>query len=226
MRFQDLVCLIRSDLDRYKATGAKSRLRVILLYQTFWATCHFRLFTFLYSKTEKNKLFRLFVSFAYYIGFKQIQILTSISIPVGAKIGKGLYLAHFGPILISGGTRIGDNCNLGNQVIIGYGRANNRDGHPTLGNRVFVGPGAKIFGPVKIGNDVAIGANAVVTHDIPDRAVVVGIPAEVISYQGSFFYIKYPKRERDEELKHSWEIACQMDPSLEGTEDLSIKPED
>lgn len=125
----------------------------------------------------------------YQIGVKGIQILTMIPIPAGAKIGKGLYLAHFEPILISGSAKIGDNCNFGNQVIIGYVRSNGKAGSPELGNRVIVGPGAKILGPVKIGNDVAIGANSVVTHDIPDRTVVVGIPAKIINYHGSFLYL-------------------------------------
>ncbi len=94
-----------------------------------------------------------------------------ISIPVGAKIGKGLHLAHFGPILVSGNAVLGDNCNLSNQVIIGFGRKSGISGYPVLGDRVFVGPGAKIFGPIRIGNDTVISANSVVTNDVPDRAV-------------------------------------------------------
>ena len=66
-----------------------------------------------------------------------------------------------------------------------------------LGNRVFVGPGAKILGPVHLADDVAVGANAVVTKDLDDRAVAVGIPAKVMSHEGSFDFIVYETMEHD-----------------------------
>jgi serine O-acetyltransferase len=71
------------------------------------------------------------------------------------------------------------------------GRGENR-GSPKLGDRVFVGPGACLFGSITIGNDVAIGANAVVTKDLPDNAVAVGVPAKIVSYKGSQDFIDYP----------------------------------
>jgi serine O-acetyltransferase len=74
-------------------------------------------------------------------------------------------------------------------VTIGQSNRGKRKGCPTIGNEVYIGPGAKIFGNIKIGNNVAIGANSVVTRDIPDNAVVVGIPGNVISYNGSDGYI-------------------------------------
>jgi len=214
MNFNELIRLLKSDLLRYKATGTKSAWRIILFYQSFWATSFFRVFSYLYIKTSKSRITRFPVALFYHVGVKIIQILTMISLPVGARIGKGLYLAHYGPILINGGVKIGDNCNLGNQVIIGFGRKNEKAGSPEIGNRVFVGPGAKIFGPVKIGNDAAIGANAVVTHDVPDRAVVGGIPAKIINYHGSFRYIYYDSMYQDGERMESFELACQQDPSL------------
>ena len=64
-----------------------------------------------------------------------------------------------------------------------------RAGIPTVGDNVYIGPGAKMFGKIVIGNNVAIGANAVVTRDVPENAVVVGIPARVISFEGSKGYI-------------------------------------
>lgn len=222
MSVKILLSLIQSDINRYKATGSSSSFKIIVLYQAFWATCFYRLFHFLYLKTKNSRIFRIFVSIGYHTGYKLIQILTGISIPAGTEIGKGLHLAHFGPILISGGAKLGDYCNLGNQVIIGYGRVKGKPGFPILGNRVFVGPGAKIFGPVKIGNDVAIGANAVVTMDIPDRAVVGGIPAKIINYHGSFSYINYPGRDQDQERLKNWVLASQQYPSL--YKDKSFNP--
>ena len=70
------------------------------------------------------------------------------------------------------------------QVTIGSSRGGNRAGYPTIGNNVFIGCGAKILGKVSIGNNVIIGANSVVTKDIPDNAIAVGVPAHIISYDG------------------------------------------
>lgn len=212
MSFKELVFLIKSDISRYKATGARNTLRIIFLTQTFWATCFYRVFNYLYIKTSRIHFLRLPIALLYHINVKIIQILTQISIPVGTKVGSGLYLAHFGPIIISGSATIGDNCNLGNQVIIGFGRIKGKPGFPELGNRVFVGPGAKIFGPVKIGNDVSIGANAVVTEDVPPRATVIGIPAKIINFHGSFNYVIYKDMDQDPERKASLSEAQHQDP--------------
>lgn len=101
------------------------------------------------------------------------------------KIGKGFYIGHFSGIVISSSAVIGDNCNISQGVTIGIaGKGENR-GCPTIGNNVYIGAGAKIIGKVRIGNNVAIGANAVVTKDVPDNAVVGGIPAKIISMDGS-----------------------------------------
>jgi serine O-acetyltransferase len=102
-------------------------------------------------------------------------------------------MPHTNGIVIHIDAKIGNYCNLGQQVTIGVGGRGEKRGTPKLGNRVFVGPGAKIFGAITIGNDVAIGANAVVTKDLPDNAVAVGIPAKVISYEGSKDFIIYRK---------------------------------
>lgn len=84
---------------------------------------------------------------------------------------------------------IGKNCNISQGVTLGQANRGKNTGYPTLGDNVYIGPGAKIVGAVKIGNDVAIGANCVVTHDIPDHAVVVGVPGKVISWAGTAGYM-------------------------------------
>lgn len=212
--FNGMLSLIKSDISRYKATGAKNVFKIIFLTQTFWATSVFRIYTYLYAKTAKHKVLRMPVAILYHLNIKLVQIMTSISLPVGANIGKGLYLAHFGPIIVTAGAHLGDNCNLGNQVVIGFGRVNGNPGFPELGNRVFVGPGAKIFGPVKIGDDASIGSNAVVTHDVPARATVVGIPAKVINYHGSFKYVFYKGMDVDPDRIQSLKIASDLDPTI------------
>src|SRR5690606_15587937 len=110
-------------------------------------------------------------------------------IPANTKIGKGFYIGHFGGIVISSKATIGENCNISQGITIGRASRGKNVGYPQLGNNVYIGPGAKIIGNITIGNNVAIGANAVVLSNIPDNAVAVGIPAKIVSYNGSDGYI-------------------------------------
>jgi serine O-acetyltransferase len=112
-----------------------------------------------------------------------------ISIPATTQIGSGFYIGHFGGIVINGMSVIGKNCNISHGVTLGETNRGPKKGNPVLGDNIYIGPGAKIIGAIRIGNNVAIGANCVVTKDIPDNAVVVGIPGKVISQQGSTGYI-------------------------------------
>jgi serine O-acetyltransferase len=112
-----------------------------------------------------------------------------VSIPSSTKIGPGFYIGHFGGIVIHADVVIGKNCNISQGVTIGIAPRGKRQGVPVIGDNVYIGPGAKIFGKIRIGNNVAIGANCVVTKDIPDNAVVVGIPASIKSYNGSAGYV-------------------------------------
>lgn len=112
-----------------------------------------------------------------------------IDIPYNTKIGKGFYIGHFGGIVVNGATVIGKNVNISQCVTIGMANRGPRKGCAVIGDCVYIGPGVKIVGHVKIGNNVAIGANAVVTKDIPDNAVVAGVPAKIISMDGVTGYI-------------------------------------
>ena len=112
-----------------------------------------------------------------------------ISIPPDTQIGSGFYIGHFGGIVVNRRCVIGKNCNISQGVTLGQANRGKNKGYPTLGDNVYIGPGAKIVGAVKIGNNVAIGANCVVTKDIPDDSVVVGIPGRIISKEGSKGYV-------------------------------------
>jgi len=112
-----------------------------------------------------------------------------IDIPCNAKIGEGLYIGHFGAIVVSPDAVIGKNCNLSQGVTIGMVPRGRGMGCPKIGDNVYIAPGAKIIGKVEIGDNVAIGANCVVTKSFQNYAVVVGVPGRVISYEGSRGYI-------------------------------------
>ena len=167
--------LIRSDLQRYYGkTGLREFLFCLFFNSGFKYAFALRL-------SKKSIVFRLFL-----IYFSQKYL---IDISPKTNIGKGIYLGHAMGIVISEKARIGDNSNISQFVTIGQKNRGPYKGYPIIGNNVYIGPGAKIIGSVHVGNDVAIGANCVVTKNVPDHAVVVGVPARIISYDGSESYI-------------------------------------
>lgn len=107
------------------------------------------------------------------------QMLTGVELPCETRVGRRLRIEHFGGIVISGDTVIGDDVVLRHGVTIGLKRTGQR-GAPRIGNRVDIGAGAKILGDITIGDDAVIGANAVVLKDVPPGAFAVGIPARII----------------------------------------------
>lgn len=182
--------LIKSDYNRYKSTGSRGGIKVWFFNFGFICTCIYRINNYLYCKFKNTFLSKIFNVFAF-LGLKFSQLLYGITIPQSTKIGEGLFISHNGPIIINGSAIIGKNCNIGPMVVIGWGKANGEFGVPEIGDRVFIAPGAVIFGPVKIGNDVAIGANSVVNFDVPDGGIVVGNPGKIVSTKGSSDYIHY-----------------------------------
>lgn len=115
--------------------------------------------------------------------------VTQIEIHPGAKIGKDFFIDHGGGVVIGETSEIGDNVTIYQGVTIGGTSMKREKRHPTIGDDVVIGAGARILGSVKIGNRVRIGANAVVTQDIPDDSVVVGVPGRVVARNGK----KIPK---------------------------------
>jgi serine O-acetyltransferase len=131
------------------------------------------------------------------LGVRQLTVLMlhhysirfGIDISRDARIGSGLYIGHFGGIFVNTGVVIGDNCNISQGVTLGQQNRGERAGCPTIGNNVYIGPGAKIIGRVQIGDYAAIGANAVVVNDVAPHTSVGGIPARPISQHGSEGYV-------------------------------------
>jgi serine O-acetyltransferase len=103
---------------------------------------------------------------------------------IKATIDRGFRIEHFGGIVIGEGCVIGKNVNISQGVTIGR----TLSGYPVIGNNVYIGAGAIIIGDITVGNNVAIGAGAVVTKSVPDNCCVAGVPAKIISYKGSMGY--------------------------------------
>ncbi len=110
-----------------------------------------------------------------------VRWFTGIEIHPGARIGRRFFIDHGMGVVIGETAEIGDDCTLYHGVTLGGTSWNKGKRHPTLGNDVVVGAGAKVLGPINIGNDVRIGSNAVVTKDAPDGSTVVGVPGRVVS---------------------------------------------
>lgn len=117
-------------------------------------------------------------SLLYKLARTAVQIATGIELPCETQIGKRLRIEHFGGIIVSGDTVIGDDVRLRQGVTLGLKRAGER-GAPIIGNGVDIGAGAKILGPVRIGDHAVIGANAVVVRDVPPGAMALGVPAVI-----------------------------------------------
>lgn len=123
---------------------------------------------------------------------RRMTIKYGYELPLRTDIGAGLLLRHVGPVIVNHGATLGRNVNLNNGVVIGQGFRGPKEGCPTIGDNVYIGPGAKVIGAITIGNDVVIGANAVVTRDVADHEVVAGVPAKVVSTAGAEGYVRNP----------------------------------
>lgn len=144
--------------------------------QGFWVMAVYRFGRWRY--TIKNSLARRFFSFVYRVLKLLSQILTGIDLPCEATVGRRFCIEHFGGIVISGDAVIGDDVTIRNGVTIGLRRKGTR-GAPVIGNNVDIGAGAVLLGDISIGDDSAIGANAVVLKTVPPHSIAVGVPAVV-----------------------------------------------
>lgn len=182
--------LFRSDLARLREYGSRrSTFRLLLDNQGLWACACYRAGNWL-QRHRLPPVFRHLVLVLYHIWWKSVQTTTGILIPPDCTIGPGLYIGHFGQVILHPGVVMGQSCNLSQGVTLGLGRKGDRWGAPTVGDRVYIAPGAKIIGPIHLADGTVVGANAVVVHDTEENAVVVGIPAREISRKGSGEYIR------------------------------------
>ena len=165
------------DIRAYKKNdpAAKSGLEILLLYNGLHATINYRIAHWLHTHglrftarllSQLNKFF------------------TGIEIHPGATIGRRLVIDHGTGIVIGETAEIGDDCLLYQNVTLGGTGKDVGKRHPTLGNNVMVGSGAKVLGPFKVGDNARIAANSVVLREVPEGATVVGVPGRVVRISG------------------------------------------
>ena len=164
---------LRYDLNKVMENdpAARSKIEVFLLYPTIHALIAYRISHYLYI----NKLFFLARLISQISRF-----FTGIEIHPGAKIGRGLVIDHGMGVVIGETAEIGDNVLLYHGVTLGGTGKDKGKRHPTVGNNVVIGAGAKVLGPIYIGSNSKIGANSVVLNNVPEGATAVGIPAKNI----------------------------------------------
>ena len=164
---------LKYDLNRIleEDPAARSKIEVFLLYPSVNALIAYRLSHKLYN----HKLF-----FLARLISQLSRFFTGIEIHPGAKIGRGLFIDHGMGVVIGETAEVGDNVTIYHGVTLGGTGKDKGKRHPTVGNNVIIGAGAKVLGPIYIGDNVKIGANSVVLKDINNNSTAVGIPAKVI----------------------------------------------
>jgi serine O-acetyltransferase len=185
---------LKADVDRYRVNEGGPTLVNLYRCPGIVASIHYR-----FAHWASNGRSPMHVAALVPLLFlsRWVQVWSGIGIDRRAVIGPGLCIFHFGEVIVTPWAVMGSNLTLQQGVTVGVTNRSNRPGGPVIGDRVFIGAGAKVIGPVSVGSDVAVGANAVVTADLPDRAVAVGVPAKVISHDGSFDIVHYAGKEQD-----------------------------
>lgn len=185
---REVTALLRQDLYRYGgASGARAALKHFVFTPGFKFTCWMRMTGYLKRHPVGKKTL--------YPVFKLIKLRCQykfgITISEDSVIGGGFFINRFGGVYFHKDVIIGRNVNVTHGVVLGQVNGGSRKGSPTIHDRVFLGSGAKIVGRVSIGNDAAVGANALVASDVPPMGVVAAPQATLISHRGSGNYVNH-----------------------------------
>ncbi|MFA5090758.1 MAG: serine O-acetyltransferase EpsC [Candidatus Omnitrophota bacterium] len=200
-----IAVIFRNEINsaRAKDPAAKSFLEVLLLYQGLHAVITYRI---------AHSLCRMRLFFLARMLSQFSRFITGIEIHPGAKIGKGLFIDHGMGVVVGETAIIGDNVLLYQGVTLGGTGIEKGKRHPTIGNNVVIGAGAKVLGNITVGDNSYIGANAVVVKDVPPNSTVVGVPGRITKQDG---------RKIDVSLDH----IHILDPIMQNIEELEKRIE-
>lgn len=173
MLFKNIAYDIRAVLERDPA--ARNGVEVFFLYPGVQAVFWHRAAHFLYK--HNLKFLARWIS-------QTTRFFTGIEIHPGAVIGRGLFIDHGMGVVIGETAVVGDNCTIYQGVTLGGTGKEKGKRHPTLGDNVMVGSGAKVLGPFRVGNNSKIAAGAVVLSEVPENSTCVGVPARVVRLEG------------------------------------------
>lgn len=178
----------KCDIARYVAYAGGGALRQILTQQGLWALLQYRLAFAVHQSRLPHGLKRPILLFCV-LWQKCMEVITGISLPYTARIGPGLYIGHYGNIILSGKAVLGCSCNLSQGVTVGVSGRGERRGVPVIGDRVYIGANAVVAGAITVGDDSVIGANSLVITDVSANSTFVGVPAVKTSDRGSEDYL-------------------------------------
>ena len=190
-----LLSTVREDLRnaRVHDPAARSDLENALVYSGLHAIWSYRLAHRMWAVPALRGAARVLSQLT--------RFLTGVEIHPGATIGRRFFIDHGMGVVIGETTEIGDDVMLYHGVTLGGRSLEHGKRHPTVGDRVTLGAGAKVLGPVQIGNDSAVGANAVVTHDVPPESIATGIPAVI-------------RHRNDRQREPLVDPTCYIDPAM------------
>jgi serine O-acetyltransferase len=189
MNFQELKLIVTSDLHRYNVkVSTKAFFTCYAGSPGFRYTFYLRVGEYLHDK----KLFRYTLYPFVKLIHRHLSFKFGIIIPIGTPIGLGLYIGHYGGIVVNGRSVIGNNCNLSQGVTIGEISFGDDAGVPVLGDNVYLAPGSKIIGGIHVGSFSVVAPNSVLHRSVEQNSVVSGIPANLISTNGSGNCIQNP----------------------------------
>ena len=214
---------LRQDIARC-GPNRLTQLKNMLLLTGMWAIFGYRFRRWMYTSPLPRPLLWPMKPIAILLHLGA-QITSNVEIPNSAEIDAGVLIPHTGYVVVGAGAVIGRHCTLTQGVTIGHARGgpSRKSGSPVVGNRVYFGPGSAAIGPITIGDDALIGVGAVVIKSVPARAVVVGNPARVISYSGSFSMISYPGMMDDPARNASLEARNETDEDTARQDTHSIQ---
>lgn len=169
---EDFLAALKRDPAAHTPLGW---LEVLLLYSGFHAIFWHRI---------NHALHRLRIPFIPRLLSQLVRFFTGIEIHPGAKIGRGFFIDHGMGVVIGETAEVGNDVTIYQGVTLGGTGLERGKRHPTIGDHVVIGVGAKVLGNIKIGNHVKIGGGSVVVHSVPDHCTVVGVPAEIVRREG------------------------------------------
>lgn len=188
----DLFRQLREDIQTILSKDPAARsVAEVLTYAGFWALSHHRL---------AHRLYRRGYILPARVVSQWSRFLTNIEIHPGATIGRRFFMDHGAGIVIGETAVVGDDVLMYHQVTLGGTSLTKTKRHPTVGNNVLLGMGAKVLGNIAVGDGARIGANAVVTHDVPPNTSVVGVPGRILVQDGQHISEKTTSQVMDQAL--------------------------
>lgn len=185
---QELRALLACDLFRQEGKGGKAHfLKHFINNPGFRYVVLFRLCQFLRQAAWSKWTFYPLTL----LWFQRVGRIYGIRVPLSCKVGPGFFIAHWGCIWVNPGVTIGKNLTLTHAVTLGRASRGTTCGVPTIGDNVYLGPGACVSGTITIGNHALVSANSVVLQDVPENGVVIGVPARLFSSSGSEGYVTH-----------------------------------